>query len=597
MKLLSRIFAVLVFLISLNENSFAKQKIEEIVLMGLNDFHGNIMPLSQSSVETNGQTPQKYQIGGIETLSGFIRNLREEYGRNFLLLDAGDEWQGTLESNSNKGSVMVELFNKLGVDAATIGNHEFDFGPLGANDPDTQGNLKYQISKAQYPYVSANIFDRVTQLPVQYPNLKSRYILKAGQVKVGVVGLTTQSTPETSSVSTPNLNFKNFLHITLEQIQKAKAEGAEVIVLLAHAGGICQPEPGQTLFDNKIRMSSDVQGTCDEESEIASLLKYIPKGTVNAVIAGHTHTFMHHWISGVPVIESEKYGKYFHLIKIKYDLAKHQVLSDKTEIQGPVAVCNMVFESQNNCDGKSPAPAQGRGALVPNKFLGRKILPDPQITAIVSNLKNSVKAIADEIVGESPVDLSFNQERESILGDLVVQAMKEKTHSDFAIITWGGIRSSISKGIIRYKDVYKVMPFDNNLVTITLKGDELKQLIEISQADKNTYSPMAGLKVNLVGVMDSGKVISSGKVRSIQTSQGESILSDKEYTLTTTDFLARGGDGWSKLVKTLPKNRFKNHDAVFLRDVIKDYIKQNFESAEKSKTYIDHLNLNNEVMN
>ena len=134
-------------------------------IIGTNDVHGGILATDDR--------------GGLALFGGYLRNLRAARAGDgaVLLIDAGDMWQGTMESNLSEGAVVVEAYNQLGYTAATIGNHEFDFGPEGepatprGPDDDPRGSLKARARMARFPMLAANILDATTGEPVVWPNV------------------------------------------------------------------------------------------------------------------------------------------------------------------------------------------------------------------------------------------------------------------------------------------------------------------------------------------------------------------------------------------------------------------------------------------
>src|SRR6476646_8714910 len=135
--------------------SVARRDSITLSVVGTNDLHGGV-------VSDQGR-------GGLALLDGYLRNLRAARARDggaVLLLDAGDLFQGTLESNLNEGAVVISAYNALGYDAAAIGNHEFDFGPAGPSvspqwpEDDALGALKARASEAHFPFLAANIIDK-----------------------------------------------------------------------------------------------------------------------------------------------------------------------------------------------------------------------------------------------------------------------------------------------------------------------------------------------------------------------------------------------------------------------------------------------------
>ena len=157
-----------------------------ITVLGINDVHGEILPAENS--------------GGLTTFSGYVqavRAARANDGGAVLVIDAGDMWQGTLESNLVEGESVMAAYNAMQFTAATVGNHEFDFGPIGENsvpvnaDDDPRGALKQRISEAEFPVLSANIVNSATGELVEWENLSPSVMVEAAGIKVGIVGLIT----------------------------------------------------------------------------------------------------------------------------------------------------------------------------------------------------------------------------------------------------------------------------------------------------------------------------------------------------------------------------------------------------------------------
>ncbi len=204
-------------------------------IVGTSDLHGGMLPADHR--------------GGLALLAGYLKNLRAARATDgaVLLVDGGDMWQGTMESNLVEGAVVVEAYNHLGYTAATIGNHEFDFGPEGelvtargpADDP--QGNLKARIAEARFPVVAANILDASTGRPVSWRNVTPSTTVDAAGVTVGIVGLTTSTTfNETIRANTAGLKLAPLADTIAAEAGRLRASGADVVIVAAHAGGSCR---------------------------------------------------------------------------------------------------------------------------------------------------------------------------------------------------------------------------------------------------------------------------------------------------------------------------------------------------------------------
>jgi len=192
--------------------------------------------------------------GALERLplfGGFVANLRAARaadGGGVLLVDAGDLFQGTLESNVAEGADVVRAYNRLGYTASAVGNHEFDYGPVGPDatpqspDADRRGALKARAREATFPFVVANILDEQTGKRIDWPNMPASAIVEVAGVTVGIVGASTEATPTT----TMPVNFVGLkmapsaAEAIADEAKRLRARGAQLVVLAMHAGSECR---------------------------------------------------------------------------------------------------------------------------------------------------------------------------------------------------------------------------------------------------------------------------------------------------------------------------------------------------------------------
>ncbi len=546
---------------------------QTIAILGMNDFHGALLARELKS-------PEPHSAGGASVLARHAEILREVFGPNFFVMDAGDQFQGTLESNAQEGKPVVEFFNQLGMSVAAVGNHEFDFGPEGearAGTPgtDLRGALKARMKEARYPYVAANIRYKNGGELADFPNLKPSVMLTAGRLKIGVIGLATLSTPVTTRPEhVGDLVFTSATEATLREARKLRKDGAHIVIVLAHQGLRCdrmRPEPGI------LHKPNDSEGSCDSHDEIPELLKAIPKGTVDAVIAGHTHQIVHHYVQGVPVIEAGANGQYYNLLYLTYDWQQKKLVSPETTIEGPVPVCEKVFENQGDCNALRPAPRNGRGSLVTPKFHGASIRPLGSVESWARQVAASVDSIKARVVGSAAGPLLHDRTRESPLGNFITDAMRESLKADVAICNPGGIRASIEAGEIRYEDVFRSFPFDNDVVTVLMNEAQLKLLLRVTQSGARGYFPVSGLQVTLLDFAESTEGTDLNRDRKIEPWEMDRLVSvtlpdgsplDKKklYRVAIPDFLVSGGDDLGWIMSQIPKSQIIREGAVYMRD-------------------------------
>jgi 5'-nucleotidase len=554
---------------------------QTIVIMGLNDVHGAILPREMKSKEDEGQKPTNYRAGGAAILAGHVELIRKVFGPNFLLLDAGDEFQGTLESNASEGKPVVEFFNAIGVSAAAIGNHEFDFGPVGdtpvtAPGADLRGALKQRMSEARYPYLSANMSYKDGR-PLDFPNLQPSTILTAGRLKIGVIGLSTVTTPVTTRPEfVKDLAFSPGAQATLREAKRLRALGANIVVVVAHAGLACErrrPEPGL------LRRPTDNEGSCEPTEEIPEMLEALPPGTVDAVVSGHTHQIVHHFVKGVPVIQSGASAQYYNLIYLTWNWKEQKLVNSEVAIEGPVPICEKIFENQGDCNGVRPPPRNGRGRLVTPRFHGASIHPSSSIAKWTEGIDAEVLQIKKKVVGNAARPLEHVRERESELGNLITDAMREIMNADIAITNPGGIRASIDGGPIRYEDVFRAFPFDNDIRIVEMTDSEIRTMLRTAESGARGYFPVSGLKLTLVSPSEPAEGDDLNKNRkidpweidrlvSVTLPDGSPLKKGKLYRVAIPDFLVSGGDDMGYALSQIPKSRIKNEGSVYMRDAI-----------------------------
>ena len=197
-----------------------------ISVIATSDLHGGVLP--------------RRDRGGLALLGGYVRNVRAaraQDGGGVLLVDSGDMFQGTLESNLNEGAAVVAAYNTLGYAAAAIGNHEFDYGPVGpAETPqkgeDPRGALKARAATARFPFLAANTVDDATGQPVVWTNVKPTTLVNLRGVQIGLIGVTTPDTPAlTIGANVIGLTFAPLAPVITREATALRARGATVVIL------------------------------------------------------------------------------------------------------------------------------------------------------------------------------------------------------------------------------------------------------------------------------------------------------------------------------------------------------------------------------
>lgn len=511
-----------------------------LTLAATNDLHGWIQPHT-----TRLAGGAELSMGGLANLSGYVKLLRENNPGGVILLDAGDSFQGTMAANLSEGQIVVELFNLLGYRAAAIGNHEFDYGPEGPisvvkEGMDPFGALKARMKQARYPILAANVYEAATGARPSWLSNEGVATFEVQGVKIGVVGLVTPSTPTvTNPVNVSTLRFASLVPEAQNAAQRLRERGAEVVIGLVHAGGKCS-----SIADPRDLSSCDLTG-----GEIFELLNSLPAHTFDAMIAGHVHSTIGHFVNGTPVVESFGLGRYLSTIELYFDPKARQIIEGKTEIRAGIPVCGNVEATTGSCEAAKLAGIKSP-QLLKASFLGKAVVPDPVVEALIAPALARVAEVQKKPLGlHVPSPLGRHYEQESALGSFLADSLKEMEGADAALLNSGGLRADVRNGELTYGDVYEVIPFDNTVANLTMTGEELERLLRAAYGSKKGVFQVAGLKVKL------SRCPGRDRLREVSLIDGRPLKADRRYKLAVPDFLARGGDGLGPVLSTLPAGR------------------------------------------
>ncbi len=535
-----------------------------LTIVATNDQHGWVM----TSVEKFGGA--EIRAGGSAVMAAYLKILR---GNNFggvILLDAGDLFQGTLAANISEGAVVIDAMNALSYDGAAIGNHEFDYGPVGPVSVATQPNvdpfgaLKARIAQAKFPLLSANIYEQATgRRPSWLPGDGLVMIERKG-IKVGLVGLTTPQTPVTTvPVNVATLRFGALSAEALTGANQLRANGADLVIGVVHAGGKCAK------WDNPNDTSS-----CDEKTgEIFDMMRSLPPNTLDAVVAGHTHGVIAHNINGTPVIETYGLGRFFSTIELFVDPATKKVITSRTVITPLVPVCETIDSATGSCD---PRVLRGKATLtpVPAMFMGKQIIADDAVTQLLAPALEQVRERQQESLGLSvPKTLGRDYENESVLGSFLADSLRGVEKADIALLNPGGLRADLKAGEVTYGAVYEVLPFDNAISTLKLTGEELTRLLTAAYGSRKGVFQASGIEVQL------SRCPTADRLKLVTLEGGKPLEPTRHYRVVMPDFLARGGDGLAPILSTIEPTQVDlgENRELNLRDALVDFWKKKKE--------------------
>jgi 5'-nucleotidase len=526
-----------------------------VVVVGTTDVHGWF----NGHVETPPGGGEGVLWGGLPSLASYVEALRDQHGRRVILVDSGDMFQGTLESNMFEGEAVIRGYNVLGYHAAAVGNHEFDFGPVGPEviprnpGDDALGALKRNAALAMFPFLSANMLDRATGKTPAWARRST--MVRAGAARVGIIGLSTPDTPNvTMGINVASLDFTDPIPATLEAARELRRLGADAIVVVAHIGGSCKNMDEHHSLDS-----------CDRNAEAMRYLEALPAGTIDAFFAGHTHANMGHYVNGVPAMQGLAMSREFSTLDLWIDTNANKVV--KSNIRPHTMICSFVYEGTSHCD---PKLAPKGAKLVPRTFWGQTITPDPRAANAVAPYLRRVAAKRDERLGIR-TDALFTRaySAESPLGNLIADTLRRATGADIAIMNSGGIRSELPRGDLTYGDIFAVSPFDNYPAMVIMSGEQLVEIL------RNTTTGARGI-MQVSGVKYTYDASKKGLERFVSATleDGTPLDPKKLYSVIMPDFVAMGGDGSESVMKTIPPDRVTIFYAAPIRDVLVTELKK-----------------------
>ena len=450
-----------------------------------------------------------------------LRDVRRADGGGVLLVDAGDMWQGTLESNLSEGGAIVRAFNALRYDAATIGNHEFDFGPLGPNTvPRTPtdnptGVIEQRATEARFPLLAANLTRRDGSAWTPRNVRPSTMVTIAG-VRIGIVGVTTIGTPQaTDPRNLVRLRVTPLKDVIAREAERLRASGATVIVVLAHAGGRCDA------FTDPDDLS-----TCRPQSEVIQLARALPAGLVDVIAAGHTHFGMAHRVNGIAIVQAFNDGRALGRVDLEIDRATGHATSQR--VHPPRYVCDgQALTSITTWKADECAPPPYEGVAVHH---------ETRLLAVVRRDIDLARRRREQPMGFEVAQRYWHSPREeSPASNLVVDLLRAaRPGSDLALYNASGTRATLRPGAVTYGDIYALVPFDSVVATASLEARVVADALGRGLT-RGTLPSVSGLEVDVT--------CAAGGVRVTLSRDGQPIAPETRLKVVTSEFLASGGAG------------------------------------------------------
>ena len=469
----------------------------ELNILHINDLHSRIEAINAFDSTCSAEEEGKNEcFGGIARVKAAIDAARRKLSdakANVLVLDAGDQFQGSLFYTTYKSEAVAEFMNGIGFDAMAVGNHEFDDGPQ---------ELARFLDRVKFPVISGNT---VAGADTPISNRIEGYVVKdIGGQKVAVVSVLATDTGETSSPG-KSVFFEDEITYLKGVIPAIEKEGVDKIVLLSHVG-------------------------YTRDKEIAAAVDGI-----DVIVGGHSHTLL----SGtddkaagpyptlvtnpagvdVPIVQAYAYSKYLGELKV-------------------------VFDDAGKVKSASGAPL----------LLDSAVTPDAGFAARVKELAAPIEELKKKEVSETSEAIDGSREtcraRECTMGNLVADAILDRVKAQgvsIAIQNGGGLRASIDKGVITMGEVLTVLPFQNSLATFQLKGSDVIAALEngLGQIEEGAgrFPQVSGIKYTYDGSRPA-----SSRVVSVEVKEGEAFVPldpAKTYGVVSNNYMRAGGDGYS----------------------------------------------------
>ncbi len=464
-------------------------------ILHINDFHSRFGPITGTDSNCDPETDAAGEcFGGIARLKTAIDAKRAELeGQNVVLVDAGDQFQGSLFYTQYRSEIIAEFANDLGIELMAVGNHEFDDGPE---------ELAKLLDAVNFPIISGNT--NVENEPLLAGRIPGTHVLEIGGEKVGFISALAEDTDETSSPG-DNVEFEDTITSLSTQAEALASAGINKIIALTHVG-----------YAQDLQIAANVPG-------------------VDLVVGGHSHTLLSNTdenaagpyptlVNGVggmevPVVTAGAYAKYLGDLVVTWD-------------------------DEGNVVSAEGAPI----------IMDASVTPDEGYAARLAELQEPINALMEEVIGTATAAIEGSREVcrvvECSMGNLVADAMLDRVAGQgnvVAIQNGGGLRASIDAGEITMGEALTVLPFSNTLATVELSGADVIEALENGVSDiengAGRFPQVAGLKYSYTLANPAGERISDVLVPG---DGGEWMPIDEEatYIVVTNNYMRGGGDGY-----------------------------------------------------
>jgi 5'-nucleotidase len=500
-------------------------------LLGFNDFHGNLQ--SPASGATR-------MIGGAAALAAYLKADEQALPGRTLILHAGDQLGASPPATRLlRNEPGIEFLNLLAnkychygaatqfFDAShwrlerdrcnvigTLGNHEFDAGLDEIHRLLEGGNasdgpfLENPYRGSRVPYVCANVRDRRTGRLLLPPYA----VVSLGGIPVGVIGAVLRDTPTiVPAWAVRDVEFLDEAQSINEAAAELQAHGIHTLIVIIHQG--LTP----VLTD----------GGLDYHGPLRELVARLD-ADIDVVISGHTHNFSNVLLpnrAGKPVLVTQAYSYGVAYAKIDLEIDPHT--------RDVVAKSARIVATWADQPPGSPGDVQAQK------------LTDSAQSLVAARISRVVGSLA------RPLTRAVNPGGESALGDLVADSQRAATHADIALTNPGGLRTDLHAGVVSWGDILTVLPFGNHLVTFDMTGSQLLDVLEQQWPSESATTGKILKTSGLYYSWDATKPRGSHIVSACDNDR-KRIEPAHHYRVTVNDFLAGGGDDFTRLASLAP---------------------------------------------
>jgi 5'-nucleotidase len=480
----------------------------EVQILAFNDFHGNVEPPSGTNGFVSTSTGVSIPAGGAAYLAAHIRRLRAHQPRT-VVVSAGDlTGASPLVSSLFEDRPAIDVMNAIGLAYEGIGNHDFDRGL------DRLARLR---KEAKFEYLGANVVVRETGQPL----LPSVAVRELAGVRIAFVGATLRETP---SVTTPGsvdaLAFEDEASSVNALVPRLRSEGVSAIVLLLHEGG-----KQKGAYDGCDGLYGDVLPIL--EGDPARGRPPLDAG-VDVVVSGHTHAAYVCTVADRLVTSALSYGRLVTQIELAIDPAARRVVRKQAH----------------------------------NVVVTRDVEPDAEVARLVAAYHEKASPTAARVVGWARADVAADARKarsaacESPLGDLVADAQLAATRdaahggAELVFVNPGAIRADLVPSgtdggmAVTYAAAFAAQPFGNTLVTMTLTGAQIREVLDAQFARREPIVLQVSDGFSYRYAYDRESHHGGVDARSVRLS-GRLLDDAKRYRVTVNSFLAAGGDGFA----------------------------------------------------